>query len=509
MFWARSSSAKAGGTTQQQQPQQAPLRPLQQTYQLSETRRNELLLAARANRVSWIDDGDNTRQQVGENGLDFTAKGSSRHAGASAVSEHCHQALESIASDLQSLFAGLEELKQRIIPNDIRQDDGSKTEAAQMQRTILQELREKQADLDTWRAMHERNTTTKNSYYGRDKEMVFLLAFQELLLLLKAPEAAEVVYQIQSFVKRFDQWDLPKMLSERALQDRPGGHVHAFIDKIVQQLRHHEKLQALLHEDDRLVYLRQDSQAAAHNGDNLLHEVLEAFLMEKVYTRALTPSTESQTQDDALHARLASLAFVDFHHLDLNPAESEEELLAWESLIQQLRQLPEFKSPRRKMDIILQICQQLTNLLKEQHCKGRFPSADEFLPGLIYLLLKANPRELKRNVNLILEYRHPSRLVSEPGYFFTHLVSSVAFLEHVNGSLLTITPEEFEEGLRKSKKAIMQEVSTKQVRLDTESHHKHSKGSRKTNSAHGTDTNETIDVLTVRARRLALMKMHP
>lgn len=509
MFWTRSSSstpAKAGGATQQQQ---APLAPLQQTYQLSETRRNELLLAARANRVSWIDGGDNTRQQAADNGLDFAAKGSKRHAGASAVSEHCHQALESIASDLQSLFAGLEDLKQRIIPNDIRQDDdsGAKIEAAQTHRTIMQELREKQADLDTWRAMHERNPT-KSSYYGRDKEMVFLLAFQELVLLLKSLEAAEAVYQIQSFVKKFDQWNLPKMLSERALQDRPGGHVHAFIEKIVQQLRHHEKLQALLHEDERLSFLRQDSQAAGQNGDNLLHEVLEAFLMEKVYARALTPSAEAQTQDDALHARLVSLAFVDFHHLDLDPPESEEELLAWESLIQQLRQLPEYKSPRRKMDIILQICQQLTNLLKEQHCKGRFPSADEFLPGLIYLLLKANPRELKRNVDLILEYRHPSRLVSEPGYFFTHLVSSVAFLEHVNGSLLTITPEEFEEGLRKSKKSIMQEVATKQVRLDAGSH-KHSKVSRKMNSAHGADRSEHIDVLTVRARRLALMKMYP
>lgn len=501
MFWTRSSSstpAKPGSGATQQPP---PLPPLQQTYQLSETRRNELLLAARANRVSWIDGGDNTQQKAVDPGLDFATKGSKRHSG---VSEHCHQALDSIASDLQSFFASLEELKQRIIPNDIRHDDNAKTEA-QTHRTILHELRDKQADLDTWRAMHERNPA--KNLYSHDKEMVFLLAFQELVLLLKSPEAAEVVYQIQSFVKRFDHWDLPKMLSERALHDRPGGHVHAFIDKIVQQVRHHEKLQALIHEDERLTFLRQDSQAG-NNGDNLLHEVLEAFLMEKVYTRALTPSAESHTQDDALHTRLASLAFVDFHHLDLAPAASEDDMLAWESLVQQLRQLPEFRSPRRKMDVILQICQQLTNLLKEQHCNGRFPSADEFLPGLIYLLLKANPRELKRNVNLILEYRHPSRLVSEPGYFFTHLVSSVAFLEHVNGSLLTITPEEFEEGLRKSKKSIVQEVATKQVRLDAGSHKHgpHSKVSRKMKSSHEA---ENIDVLTVRARRLALMKMHP
>ncbi|CAI5722030.1 unnamed protein product [Peronospora destructor] len=91
--------------------------------------------------------------------------------------------------------------------------------------------------------------------------------------------------------------------------------------------------------------------------------------------------------------------------------------------------------------------------LKTQN-SGRFPSADEFLPALIFVVLRANPRELKRNVAFILEYRNPTKLVPEPGYFFTRLVSSVAFLEEIDCSQLTISAEDFDDGLRRSKESL-------------------------------------------------------
>ncbi|CAI5721990.1 unnamed protein product [Peronospora destructor] len=112
-----------------------------------------------------------------------------------------------------------------------------------------------------------------------------------------------------------------------------------------------------------------------------------------------------------------------------------------------------YPSPRRKMDGVLRVCQDLTMFLKTQN-GGRFPSADEFLPALIFVDLRANPCELKRNVAFISEYRNPTKLVSKPGYFFTHLVSSVAFLEEIDCSQLTISAEEFDDGLRRSKETL-------------------------------------------------------
>jgi hypothetical protein len=47
------------------------------------------------------------------------------------------------------------------------------------------------------------------------------------------------------------------------------------------------------------------------------------------------------------------------------------------------------------------------------------------------LIKEANPRHLHSVLEVVQRYRHPSKLVSEAGYVFTHVVSAVHFLETV------------------------------------------------------------------------------
>ncbi|KAF1333348.1 Vacuolar assembly/sorting protein vps9, partial [Globisporangium splendens] len=530
MFWKSSSSTASASTPRNSlttssdnggvAPAAVP------SYVLSEQRRNELLLAARANRVSWIDGVDEParrRHSAGQNGEEAVLSSPSlnwkkgnvlaTHAGTS-IPLHCQQALETIATDLQEFFEAFDELKDKIIPNSIiseRALEGGKSSSQQKAalngnalpyRTIFQDLHENEALLEKWQRTQGHGVTSpvrRKRLTGDDKENVFLLAYRELISVLKNPKAAELVYQIQSFVKKFDAWDLKQMSRQRLAHERPGGHIQAFIDKLVQQLRHNGKLLDFADNNNPLAFLGGDDDWS----EDLLHEVLEAFLMEKVYAKALTPSLEAEIEDRNLYNRLQSLVFVDFRHLDLPEPETEETRQAWHQLVIQLRQLSLYMSPRRKMDCILRICQELTKLLASQKTDGRFPSADEFLPGLIYLLLKANPHELKRNVDFILEYRNPSKLVSEPGYFFTHLVSSVAFLEQVNGSLLTISPEEFEEGLRKSKQQMIVDIETSSSEQDAKAQDKTDKTEH--NAPKKDDSYKLPDVLEVRAERLATL----
>lgn len=69
--------------------------------------------------------------------------------------------------------------------------------------------------------------------------------------------------------------------------------------------------------------------------------------------------------------------------------------------------------------------------------------ADDFLPVLIYVVLKAQPKNPMSNIEFIRDFRLPHRLRGEEDYYFTAYDSALAFLEKLDASHLKIDPKEF------------------------------------------------------------------
>ena len=151
---------------------------------------------------------------------------------------------------------------------------------------------------------------------------------------------------------------------------------------------------------------------------------------------------EEDKADVDMSKRIKSLSFVEFRHLDISGPEIQEEMAeSWKLAMGELRKMDGYKAPRDKMVCLLNCCKVISQLLSDARTNAdeKLPGADEFLPALIYVVLKANPSNLKSNLEYIDCFRNPDKMLSEPGYWYTNLYSAVTFIENVQHDSLTIT----------------------------------------------------------------------
>ncbi|XP_065881392.1 vacuolar protein sorting-associated protein 9A-like isoform X2 [Euphorbia lathyris] len=131
---------------------------------------------------------------------------------------------------------------------------------------------------------------------------------------------------------------------------------------------------------------------------------------------------------------------------------SEEELESAGELAQkELQKINMCKAPRDKLACILNCCKVINNLLLSMASSHNPPGADDFLPVLIYVTIKANPPQLHSNLLYIQRYRGQSRLVGEASYFFTNMLSAECFISNINASSISLEETEFEKNMESAR----------------------------------------------------------
>ena len=175
-----------------------------------------------------------------------------------------------------------------------------------------------------------------------------------------------------------------------------------------------------------------------------MSESLERFVVSKIY-RVIFACGSDVEKDEKLKQKITELAWLDPKHLDividLNSRRNQRILAV---AVDQLKSWNQYKSPKDKMICILNACKAVWKLLGSE---GKAAGADDFLPHLIFTVIRANPPNLYSNVEYISRYRNPSKMHQEFGYYFTQLASVVPFLEGLSHKSLTISEAEFNKNV--------------------------------------------------------------
>lgn len=183
-------------------------------------------------------------------------------------------------------------------------------------------------------------------------------------------------------------------------------------------------------------------------------EGLEKYVMTKLFARTFASSHEDAKIDQEISEKIHLLQhFLKPEHLDIPEVFHNE--ASWLLAEKELQKINAFKAPREKLLCILSCCRVINNLLlNASMSENRVPGADDFLPVLIFVTIKANPPQLHSNLKFIQLFRRQEKLVSEAAYYFTNLVSAKTFICDLDAKSLSIDETEFEENMKRAKLAI-------------------------------------------------------
>ncbi|XP_026178633.1 rab5 GDP/GTP exchange factor-like [Mastacembelus armatus] len=240
--------------------------------------------------------------------------------------------------------------------------------------------------------------------------------FTGFLKILRSPPSQRLQSQCTAFLKTMEAYhDLPVQKQSDLVQDfyqSFAEHFSSFTDTQVTKIMEHI---------EKLIMTRLHKWVFCHD------------------------SCDDEQKDLALQKRIRSFNWVTLQMLsvpipDKKTAVTSDPFL---SAITAIIEMDAKRAPQDKLACVSKCSQHVFEVLSTSNNEPA--NADDFLSGLIYVVLKANPPRLHSNMQYVIRFGLPHSLMAgESGYYFTNLSCAVAFIEKLDGPALNLSPEEFD-----------------------------------------------------------------
>ena len=168
-------------------------------------------------------------------------------------------------------------------------------------------------------------------------------------------------------------------------------------------------------------------------------EDVDQFISRKMYTEVFPK--DPTVLDSMLHTLTKKLTWVTPEHLEIPVANRNE--VMWTFAIKALKEIDDFNSPVEKLNSLVECITIIVNVLELCGNTGSGVSADDSLPIIIYVVIKAQPIRMHSNLNYISRFRDQEKMMSKSGFCFAQIQSAIEFIERVNDHKLKLSDEEF------------------------------------------------------------------
>ncbi|XP_012876716.1 PREDICTED: GTPase-activating protein and VPS9 domain-containing protein 1 [Dipodomys ordii] len=159
---------------------------------------------------------------------------------------------------------------------------------------------------------------------------------------------------------------------------------------------------------------------------------IERSVMNRIFKLAFYPNQDGDIlRDQVLHEHIQRLSkVVTANHRALQIPEVYLREAPWPSAQSEIRTISAYKTPRDKVQCILRMCSTIMNLLSLAN-EDSVPGADDFVPVLVFVLIKANPPCLLSTVQYISSF-YANCLSGEESYWWMQFTAAVEFIKTID-----------------------------------------------------------------------------
>ncbi|XP_036382525.1 LOW QUALITY PROTEIN: GTPase-activating protein and VPS9 domain-containing protein 1 [Megalops cyprinoides] len=159
---------------------------------------------------------------------------------------------------------------------------------------------------------------------------------------------------------------------------------------------------------------------------------IERSVMNRIFKLAFYPNQDGDIlRDQVLQEHIQRLSkVVTANHRALQIPEVYLKEAPWPSAQAEIGTISAYKTPRDKVQCILRMCSTIMNLLSLAN-EDSVPGADDFVPVLVFVLIKANPPCLLSTIQYINNF-YASRLTGEECYWWMQFTAAVEFIKTID-----------------------------------------------------------------------------